>query len=109
MKHLFDKTVFKKMKRSAVLINISRGGIINQDDLLEALRSKEIYAAGLDVMVPEPLPTDHPLTRLENCVLLPHLGSAELETRETMANITVDNILGALKGDGMPAELSALS
>jgi len=104
MKHLFDQSVFKKMKNSAILINISRGGIINQDDLVEALDTKEIYAAGLDVMVPEPLPTDHPLAKLDNCVLLPHLGSAETETRQTMALMTVNNIITALKGDTMPAE-----
>jgi len=92
------------MKNSAILINISRGGIINQDDLVEALDTKEIYAAGLDVMVPEPLPTDHPLAKLDNCVLLPHLGSAEIETRQTMALMTVNNIITALKGDTMPAE-----
>jgi len=55
-------------------------------------------------MVPEPLPTDHPLAKLDNCVLLPHLGSAEIETRQTMALMTVNNIITALKGDTMPAE-----
>jgi len=108
MRGLFNKDVFERMKSSAVLINISRGGIINQDDLHDALTNKKIFAAGLDVMEPEPLPTDHPLTKLENCVLIPHLGSAELQTRGLMATMTVKNILNALSGDPgkeMPAEL----
>ena len=58
------KEVFEKMKKTAVLINTSRGGIVNQEDLVEALTSGSILAAGLDVMTPEPLPTDHPLTKV---------------------------------------------
>jgi len=109
MRGLFNKEVFDRMKSSAVLINISRGGIINQEALYDALKTKQIFAAGLDVMEPEPLPTDHPLTKLDNCVLIPHLGSAELQTRGLMANMTVNNILNALSGDTekkMPAELN---
>jgi glyoxylate/hydroxypyruvate reductase len=103
--HKFDKTVFKKMKNNSILINTSRGGIINQDDLVEALKNKEIFAAGLDVMTPEPLPTSHPLTTLENCVLIPHLGSATIQTRTIMAKMTVENILAGLTGNTMPAKL----
>ena len=63
--------------------------------------------SGLDVMTPEPLPPSHPLTRLGNCVLVPHLGSATTQTRTTMAATTVDNILAALAGstEAMPARL----
>ncbi|XP_078731644.1 glyoxylate reductase/hydroxypyruvate reductase isoform X1 [Lampetra fluviatilis] len=64
---LFGREAFARMKRSAVFINISRGLIVNQDDLYDALRSGEIAAAGLDVTTPEPLPTDHPLLSLSNC------------------------------------------
>ncbi|XP_023336021.1 glyoxylate reductase/hydroxypyruvate reductase [Eurytemora carolleeae] len=104
MAGMFNKKVFNTMKKTAILINISRGGIINQEDLVEALESKQIFAAGLDVMVPEPLPADHPLTRLDNCVLLPHLGSAELQTRNTMGLLTAKNIEAALNSSPMPAE-----
>lgn len=104
MRGMFDRRSFQLMKKTAIFINISRGGIVNQDDLVEALSSKEIFAAGLDVMEPEPLPVDHPLTRLDNCVLLPHLGSAELETRTLMATMTARNIIAGIHGDKMPAE-----
>ena len=62
-KNLFDKEAFAKMKPSAVFVNTSRGGVVNQEDLVEALQTKTIGMAGLDVMTPEPLPKDHPLTR----------------------------------------------
>jgi len=103
--HKFDKTAFAKMKKNSILINTSRGGIINQEDLVEALKNKEIFAAGLDVMTPEPLPTSHPLTTLDNCVLIPHLGSASIQTRTTMAKMTVANITAGLAGTTMPAQL----
>jgi len=104
--HKFDKTVFKMMKKTSILINTSRGGIINQDDLVEALKDNEIFAAGLDVMTPEPLPTSHPLTTLDNCVLIPHLGSATIQTRTIMSKMTVENILNGLAGNPMPAQLA---
>jgi glyoxylate/hydroxypyruvate reductase len=65
----------------------------------------QIYAAALDVMTPEPLPIDHPLFQLENCAILPHIGSATYETRNEMASITVDNIYNALCGKEMIASL----
>jgi len=103
--HLFNTNTFDMMKTSSILINTSRGGIINQDDLVTALKEGKIFAAGLDVMTPEPLPTDHPLTQLNNCVLAPHLGSATLQTRGKMMTMTVDNILSGLQDKPMPAEL----
>ena len=103
--HKFDKTAFAKMKKNSILINTSRGGIINQEDLVEALKNKEIFAAGLDVMTPEPLPTSHPLTTLDKCVLIPHLWSATIQTRTTMAKMTVENITAGLAGTTMPAQL----
>jgi len=103
----FNKDVFKMMKKTSILINTSRGGIIDQEDLVEALEQKEIFAAGLDVMTPEPLPTDHPLTKLDNCVLVPHLGSATIQTRSVMTVTTVNNILAGLglTDEDMPARL----
>jgi len=105
LKHLFNKEAFEKMKKSAVFINTSRGGIVNQDDLVTALTSGTILAAGLDVMTPEPFPPDHTLAKLDNCVLLPHLGSAAVQTRTEMAEISVNNIIAGLEGGEMPAGL----
>jgi len=106
MQHKFDKKAFSKMKQTSILINTSRGGIINQDDLVEALKNKDIFAAGLDVMTPEPLPISHPLIALDNCVLIPHLGSATIQTRTIMSKMTVDNILAGLADKPMPAQLA---
>ena len=70
------------MKSTAVLVNTARGEVVDQDALHEALREGEIFAAGLDVTTPEPLPTDSPLLDLPNCVILPHIGSATVHARE---------------------------
>ncbi|XP_019935889.2 glyoxylate reductase/hydroxypyruvate reductase-like isoform X2 [Paralichthys olivaceus] len=102
---LCDKAFFSKMKNTAILINSSRGTVVNQDDLYEALSSGQIAAAGLDVTTPEPLPTNHPLLTLKNCVVLPHIGSATYATRGVMAVLTVQNLLGGLRGTEMPKEL----
>ncbi|XP_035222801.1 glyoxylate reductase/hydroxypyruvate reductase-like isoform X1 [Stegodyphus dumicola] len=102
---LLDIEAFKKMKRTAIFINTSRGALVNQEDLYEALTTGIIKAAGLDVMDPEPLPTDHKLTKLNNCVLLPHIGSATVETRTTMAVLTAKNILAGLEGKPLPCPL----
>jgi len=103
--NLFDKKAFDLMKPNGVFINTSRGGVVNQEDLIEALQNYQIAMAGLDVMTPEPLPTDHPLTKLENCVLIPHIGSATFQTRTRMATLTAENLIAAISGQNMPAEL----
>ncbi|GIY06223.1 hypothetical protein CDAR_532341 [Caerostris darwini] len=102
---IFNMEAFTKMKRSAIFINTSRGGIVQQEDLYKALTTGIIKAAGLDVMDPEPLPTDDKLTKLPNCVLLPHIGSATVETRTTMALLTAKNILAGLDGKPLPCPL----
>ncbi|CAL1545206.1 unnamed protein product [Lymnaea stagnalis] len=104
-KELFNRDAFKKMKPSAVFINSSRGGIVNQDDLYKALESGEIGAAGLDVTSPEPLPVDSPLLKLDNCIVIPHIGSATHSTREAMAVLAARNLLAGLKGLPMPCQL----
>lgn len=104
-KEIFNKTAFEKMKKSAIFVNTSRGGTVDQDALIDALKNNKIRAAGLDVTTPEPLPLDSPLFKLENCVILPHIGSASIEARNTMSELTAQNILAALKGEVMPAEL----
>ncbi|XP_032410461.1 LOW QUALITY PROTEIN: glyoxylate reductase/hydroxypyruvate reductase [Xiphophorus hellerii] len=102
---LCDEAFFSKMKKTAVFINSSRGAVVNQEDLYEALKSGQIAAAGLDVTTPEPLPTNHPLLTLKNCVVLPHIGSATYSTRGVMSALTVQNLLGGLQGLDMPSEL----
>ena len=104
-KGVMNATAFKKMKSNAVFINTSRGGLVNQDDLYEALVKGDIAAAGLDVTVPEPLPTDHPLLTLDNCVILPHIGSATTKARSAMSFLCAKNIVESLNGRDMPARV----
>ena len=73
---LVDAAKFKAMKKSAILINVGRGKLVNTDDLVDALRSGEIAGAGLEVVDPEPLPDDHPLWALKNCTMTPHMGAS---------------------------------
>ncbi|KAL7635557.1 UNVERIFIED_CONTAM: hypothetical protein RMT77_014626 [Armadillidium vulgare] len=104
-KEIFNKDSFARMKENAIVINVSRGGVIEQNALMDALKSGRIRAAGLDVMTPEPLPTDHPLLFTPNLTLLPHIGTAELRTRREMAVMSANNIIAALKNEKMPGEL----
>ncbi|CAC5419172.1 GRHPR [Mytilus coruscus] len=97
-KHKFNTKAFEKMKKSAVLVNSGRGGVIQHDDLYEALRTNSIAAAGLDVTEPEPLPKDHPLLTLNNCIVLPHMGSNTWESRNSMSEIAANNIMAVLNG-----------
>lgn len=105
-KGMFDREAFSMMKSTASFINISRGQVVDQDALYDALTSGKIRSAGLDVMTPEPLPKDHLLLKLPNCVLLPHIGSAATHTRTAMAVLTAQNILAALDGLQMPAPVN---
>lgn len=89
---LFNMKVFKKMKKSAFLINTARGKIVNEKDLTIALNKKIIAGAALDVYESEPISKNHPLTKIQNIVLAPHIGSSTKETREKMAEITVKNL-----------------
>lgn len=102
---VFDKKAFSLMKHDSILINISRGTIVNTNDLYEALKNGYIGAAGLDVVDPEPLPTDHPLFTLSNCVIVPHIGSATFSTRNQMVSLTEDNIYNFLSNKPMACEL----
>ncbi len=96
---MFDAPAFSTMKRGAIFVNTSRGGVVDQDALRAALESGQIGAAALDVTVPEPLPPDHPLLAAPNLIVLPHLGSATHETRARMAELSVDGLLSALRGE----------
>ena len=90
--HMFDMKIFRKMKKSAFLINTSRGKIVNEKDLIVALKRKTIAGAGLDVFEKEPISKEHSLVKLQNVVLAPHIGSSTKETRAKMAEITVKNL-----------------
>lgn len=95
---LFDLSVFRKMKKTAFLINTARGKIINEKDLVVALRKNLIAGAGLDVFEREPIGNRHPLVKMENVVLAPHIGSSTAETRSKMAGMAVQNlVLGLAK------------
>lgn len=103
-KEIFNQAAFAKMKTTAIFVNTSRGGTVDQNALIEALKYNTIRAAGLDVTTPEPLPLNSELFKLKNCVILPHIGSATIEARNTMGELTAKNILAALHGKEMPAE-----
>uniref|UniRef100_A0A1B6E3I2 Glyoxylate reductase/hydroxypyruvate reductase n=3 Tax=Clastoptera arizonana TaxID=38151 RepID=A0A1B6E3I2_9HEMI len=103
-KGLFTAERFALMKPTAIFINTSRGALVDHDALYKALKGGKIHAAGLDVMTPEPLPTDHPLLQLNNCVLLPHIGSATNEARKAMSELTARNIIAGLEQTPLPAE-----
>nr|ACO08991.1 Glyoxylate reductase/hydroxypyruvate reductase [Osmerus mordax] len=104
-KEICNKNLFSKMKNTSIFINTSRGGVVNQQDLYEALSMGQIAGAGLDVTVPEPLPTSHPLFTLKNCVILPHIASASYSTRNAMSALAANNLLLGLTGQPMIKEL----
>lgn len=104
--HLIDAAALRAMKPSAVLVNTSRGPVVDPDALSEALRSGEIFAAGLDVTDPEPLPADHPLVGLPNCVVVPHIASASTVTRGRMAAMAAANLLAGVRGDRLPTPVN---
>lgn len=101
-RHLVNTDFLSKMKSNAVLVNTSRGPVVDQTALYEALKAKRIFAAGLDVTDPEPLPLDSPLLTLENCVILPHIGSASEHTRDEMARLAAENLIAGLKDERLP-------
>ena len=99
---LIGQAELARMKSTAVLINIARGPIVDTGALTEALTARRIRAAALDVTDPEPLPRDHPLLRLDNVLITPHLGSATEQTRQRMAEVSVENLLAGLSGKPLP-------
>jgi glyoxylate reductase len=90
------------MKPDATLINIARGAVVDTTALAEAIAGNCIAAAALDVTDPEPLPRDHPLLAMPQVIITPHLGSATVETRRRMAELSVGNLLAGLRGDPLP-------
>lgn len=96
-RRMFSEESFKKMKNSAIFINASRGPLVDESSLYNALKNGEIAAAGLDVFDNEPIQADHPLLQLPNVVALPHIGSATTETRLAMVHLCVENIVAVLR------------
>jgi glyoxylate reductase len=104
-RHLFGAEQFARMKDTAVLVNTSRGPVVDEAALADALEAGEIFAAGLDVFEHEP--DVHPkLLGLENAVVIPHLGSATVDTRDAMGHLAVDNVFAALDGERPPTLLN---
>jgi glyoxylate reductase len=99
---LMNAEAFANMKPTAVLVNTSRGPVVDQEALYDALVSKRIFAAGLDVTSPEPLPIDDPLLKLDNCLIVPHIASASWRTREQMSVMAAENLLAGLRGEPLP-------
>ncbi len=91
--NMFSTVQFKTMKPHAFLINCARGGIVDEDALYEALITKEISGAGLDVLLNEPSTAEHPLFKLNNIILSPHIAGVTVESTRRMATQTVDNVL----------------
>lgn len=99
---LIDARALSRMKPTATLINLARGAVVDTGELTAALERGQIASAAVDVTDPEPLPRDHRLLSLENVVIAPHLGSATVETRRRMAEMSVENLFAGLEGLPLP-------
>jgi glyoxylate reductase len=101
-KDLFNQEAFGKMKPNAIFVNTARGPMHNEKDLLEALKNKTIWGAGLDVTNPEPMHFDNELLNMPNVAVLPHIGSSTAETRNDMAVLSAQNVIAGIKGERLP-------
>lgn len=99
---IFNKDAFSKMKNTSIFINTARGPVHNEEDLYNALVSKQIWGAGLDVTNPEPMDKNNPLLSMDNVAILPHIGSATIEARSAMARLAAENIIGFFKDGRVP-------
>lgn len=105
-RNLVNRPFLRKMKKTAVLVNASRGAVLNNEDLEEALNAGEIFGAGLDVIAGEPhVGADHPLVRNRKCVVIPHMGNADYDTRDAMADLCVRNAIAGAEGRELLAEV----
>lgn len=105
-KGIFNAEAFSRMKSTALFINTSRGGVHDEEALLDALRAGKIWGAGLDVTNPEPMRADHPLLELENVAILPHIGSATVVARQAMSRLAAENILGYYQHGRVPHQIN---
>lgn len=101
-REIFNKDTFAKMKPTSIFVNTARGGLHNESDLTEALQKGTIWGAGLDVTNPEPMSKDNVLLSMPNVCVLPHQGSATIETRSAMARTAAENIVAVFMGRRMP-------
>ena len=101
-RHLIDAAALARMKPGAILINTSRGPVVDQAALAEALLSGHLAGAGLDVTDPEPMRADDPLLAIPSCLVVPHVGSATQRTRDRMAEKAARNLLAGLRGEPLP-------
>ena len=101
-RRLIDSEALSRMKPTAVLINTSRGPVVDLEALYEAMKEKRIFAAALDVTDPEPLPPEHPLYTLDNVIIAPHIASASRGTRDKMAWMAAQNLIAGLKSERLP-------
>ncbi len=106
--HMIGAAELRQCKPTAILVNTSRGGVVDADALRRALLDGEIAYAALDVTEPEPLPADHPLLSLPNCIVTPHIASASVATRTKMALIAAENLLAGLRGEPLPHGVNQL-
>ena len=97
-RHLIDADALRKMKSTAILVNISRGPVVDTDALCQALREGWIGGVGLDVVDPEPIPDDHPLMFMDNVTITPHIGSASVLSRRAMSIMAAENLIKGLNG-----------
>ncbi len=104
-RHLINAETLAWMKPTAVLVNTSRGPVVDQRALADALRDGTIWAAGLDVTDPEPIPMDDPLVGLDNCLIVPHIASASRATRGKMAAMAAANLVAGVHGTALPTEV----
>lgn len=100
---LIGQSELASMKPGSYLVNVSRGPVVVTDALVDALRSGPLAGAALDVTDPEPLPSDHPLLDVDNCLVVPHIASASVRTRHAMASLAIDNLIAGLEGRDLPA------
>ncbi len=100
--HLIGARELQRMKPTAALINTARGGIVDPAALYQALKAGDIACAALDVTEPEPIPPDHPLLTLPNCLIVPHIASSSHATRSKMAAMAAANLLAGLRGERLP-------
>jgi glyoxylate reductase len=106
-RHLIDAAALGSMKRGAILINTSRGPVVDQEALADALSSGQLFGAGLDVTDPEPLRADHPLVKLRNCLVVPHIASASERTRDRMAQKAAHNLIAGIRSEPLPDPVTA--
>jgi lactate dehydrogenase-like 2-hydroxyacid dehydrogenase len=100
--HLIGEEALRAMKQDAILINAARGEIVDTQALVRALEGGWIGGAALDVTDPEPMPAHHPLVHLQNCIVVPHIGSATVRARNRMAEMAAENLLAGLRGEPLP-------